>query len=520
MTEKDSTPRPENKIEQRPFTTLLFESFERMGPKRALTFMRGNGIETRLSYHDLNRASGYLSAHLSEMGVKQGDRVLLFLPKCVYWVAAHLAILKIGAISVTLNPDFKKRELEFFIQASNPALAVVGQEQQELVSGLAPDLSLISFDREEPFDMGALEKTGLKAKVVTEQKMSDPGMIIFTSGTTGQPKGAVLTLGNLSHDVQNISAIWEMSQSDVLCHALPLFHTHGLCFALHTSFLAGASVVMLDVFSPDRVFELLSQNQGELVCSLFMAVPTMYSRLTNQPPDARTDFSHIRLLTSGSAPLLVRDFERIREVFGQEPVEREGMSETGMNFSNPLHGPRKAGSIGLPLPGLEVRILDPETKEDVPAGETGEIWLKGPGVTPGYWKRPEETEKAFVHGWFRTGDLGRRDPDGYYFLTDRLKHIIISGGENISPKEIEQVINNLEGVVECAVVGIPDPAWGEKVVAAVKVRPDSSITSDTIQAQCKETLLAWKCPKEILFIDELPKNQMGKVLKNKVEALF
>jgi malonyl-CoA/methylmalonyl-CoA synthetase len=520
MTEKDTAPWPENKIEQRPFTTLLFESLERMGPKRALTFVRGGEIETRLSYHDLNRASGYLSAHLFEMGVKQGDCVLLFLPKCVYWIAAHLAILKIGAISVPLNQDFKKRELEFFIQAASPALAVVGQEQMELVSGLAPDLLLISLDHEEPFDMGALEKTGRKANIVAEQNMSDPGMIIFTSGTTGQPKGAVLTQGNLSHDAQNISTIWKISQSDVLCHALPLFHTHGLCFALHTSFLAGASVVMLDAFSPDAVFELLSQSQGELACTLFMAVPTMYSRLLNRVPDSRSDFSHIRLLTSGSAPLLVRDFGRIREVFGQEPVEREGMSETGMNFSNPLRGPRKPGSIGLPMPGLEVRIVDPEKAADVLAGETGEIWLKGPGITPGYWKRPEETEKAFVDGWFRTGDLGRRNQDGYYFLTDRLKHIIISGGENISPKEIEQVINGIEDVVECAVVGIPDPAWGEKVVAAVKVQPDSGITFDTIKAHCKETLLSWKCPKEVLFVDELPKNQMGKVLKDKVEALF
>jgi malonyl-CoA/methylmalonyl-CoA synthetase len=196
------------------------------------------------------------------------------------------------------------------------------------------------------------------------------------------------------------------------------------------------------------------------------------------------------------------------------------MSETGMNFSNPVHGRRKPGSIGLPLPGLDVRVVDPEKQADLSAGLVGEIWLKGPGITPGYWKRPEETEKAFVDGWFRTGDLGYWDEDGYYFLTDRLKHIIISGGENVSPKEIEQVVNDLEQVLESSVVGLPDPVWGEKIAAAVVVHPESELTSETVEAHCKENLLAWKCPKELLFVKELPKNQMGKVLKEKVKELF
>jgi len=225
-------------------------------------------------------------------------------------------------------------------------------------------------------------------------------------------------------------------------------------------------------------------------------------------------------LTSGSAPLLEKDFTRITQAFGIEPVEREGMSETLMNFSNPLHGARKPGSIGLPLPYVRARIVDPDTFEDVPPGTVGEIWLKSPAIMPGYWHNPEETERAFEDGWFRTGDLGRRDEDGYYYLTDRIKHIIISGGENISPKEIEGVINAIEDVKESAVVGIPDEEWGETVAAAVVAKPGSTLTPEAITAVCKECLLNWKCPRTVLVVDELPKNQMGKILRDKVRDLF
>jgi malonyl-CoA/methylmalonyl-CoA synthetase len=207
-------------------------------------------------------------------------------------------------------------------------------------------------------------------------------------------------------------------------------------------------------------------------------------------------------------------------VFGKEPVEREGMSETGMNFSNPVRGPRKPGSIGVPLPDLQVRIIDPKTFQAVAQGETGEIWLKGPSVTPGYWRKPEETARAFEQGWFRTGDLGRVDEDGYYYLTDRIKHIIISGGENISPKEVETVINQVEGVSESSVVGIPDDQWGEKVVAAVVAKPGSEIEPKEIQDFCRQHLHNWKCPKEIALVKELPKNKMGKILKEGVKGFF
>jgi malonyl-CoA/methylmalonyl-CoA synthetase len=246
----------------------------------------------------------------------------------------------------------------------------------------------------------------------------------------------------------------------------------------------------------------------------------MYAKITASLSQEPRRFDHLRLLTSGSAPLLVSEFERIDRVFGQKPVEREGMSETGMNFSNPIAGERKPGSIGLPLPGLKVRVVDPQTGQDVTRGKVGELWLKSPAITPGYWRKPRETEAAFAQSWFKSGDLGYVDSDGYYYLTDRIKHIIITGGENVSAKEVETVINQLEAVAESSVVGIPDDKWGEKVAAAVVLEPGAQLTADRIQVHCKEHLHDWKCPKTVVFVEAIPRNTMGKMLKEEVKALF
>jgi malonyl-CoA/methylmalonyl-CoA synthetase len=246
----------------------------------------------------------------------------------------------------------------------------------------------------------------------------------------------------------------------------------------------------------------------------------MYTKLMDFIGEQQYDFSHVRLLASGSAPLLVNESSRIAAIFGREPVEREGMSETGMNFSNPLNGKRVPGSIGLPLPGVQVRIVDPETFTDVPQGQVGELWLKSASITAGYWRKPKETAYTFRDGWFRTGDLGKMDSDGYYYLTDRIKHIIITGGENVSAKEVETVINSIEGVQESAVVGISDLQWGEKVVAAVQLKLGSDLAAATISAFCRERLHDWKCPKDIKFIEEIPRNTMGKILKEEVKRIF
>jgi malonyl-CoA/methylmalonyl-CoA synthetase len=450
------------------------------------------------------------------MGLKKGDRAILFMPKSMDQVVFHLGVQKIGAISVILNPGFKKDEMDYFLKDTNSQVVIVGKKEEALIRSIDGKQSILSIDTEVPFSEEKLFPGYPSQFANRDATDHDPALLIYTSGTTGQPKGAILTQRNLIQDAKNIIHIWEITQQDVLCHALPLFHVHGLCFALHTSLMAGAKIVMCDEFSPETILDIISHQKGELACTLFMGVPTMYLRMIERLEGERKNFSHLRLLASGSAPLLPKDFGRIEKVFGKEPVEREGMSETGMNFSNPLRGIKKPGSIGLPLPNVQARIIDPETFQEVSLGEVGEIWLKGPNITPGYWRKPQETEAAFANGWFRTGDLGKKDKEGYYYITDRLKHIIISGGENISPKEIESVINQHQKVAESCVVGIPDEKWGEKVVATVVLKPGMASAESEIREYCKIHLLDWKCPKEVFVLEELPRNRMGKVMKEQV----
>lgn len=488
--------------------------------KKAISFFRGSRIETEITYEELTRDSNRMANTFRHLGVKNGDRAVLYVNKSLIFVIMHLALQKIGAISVPLNPGFKKAEMSYLLKDADPKLVLSEPEHEDMIKDIVPGTHTIVIDTKKSYQDQDVIQSATEDITPVDIRPEDPGLIIYTSGTTGNPKGAVLTHKNLTHNTKNIIKTWAISEDDVLCHALPLFHVHGLCFALHTALMAGSHVLMFDQFAPQRVIEVLAKKEGFNVCTIFMAVPSMYTSMLDFVGDRKFDLKHMRLWTSGSAPLLTEDFKKITRIFGKEPVEREGMSETGINFSNPINGIKKPGTIGLPLPGLKVRIVDPETFKDVSLGETGEIWLKSPAITPGYWQKPEETARAFEKGWFRTGDLGKVDEDGYYYLTDRLKHIIISGGENISPKEIETIINKMEDVVESSVVGIKSIKWGEKVVAAVTVKPGSQIKSHEIQAFCKEYLHNWKCPKEIVVLKELPRNTMGKLLKEEVKKLF
>ncbi len=498
------------------FVQLIDRTALRLKEKRAILFLRKGKLESGITYSSLQQVSNRVGNALVEMGLKKGERVILFMPKSMEQVIFHLATQKVGAISVILNPGFKKEEMAYFLKDTDAKILVVGKKEESLIRSIDDKRLILCVDTESPFHQEKLFPEYPSRISEPAPTFQDPALLIYTSGTTGQPKGAILTQGNLVHDANNIIHIWEITENDSLCHALPLFHVHGLCFALHTALIAGAKIVMCDEFSPETATDILSRQKGELACSIFMAVPTMYLRMIDRIEGKKQDFSHLRLLASGSAPLLPKDFERIREVFGKEPVEREGMSETGMNFSNPLRGVKKSGSIGLPLPNVEVRIVNPETFEDLEAGQVGEIWLKGPNVSPGYWRKPRESQAVFANGWFRTGDLGKKDEDGYYYITDRIKHIIISGGENISPKEIESVINQHQSVLESCVVGISDEKWGEKVAAAVVLKQGRTLTAKEIQDHCKKHLLDWKCPKEVFFMKELPRNRMGKVMKEEV----
>jgi len=488
--------------------------------KKAISFIRRGKLETEISYLQMHQDSNRLAHELQKLGIKKTDRVILWIQKSLIFVIAHLALQKIGAISVPLNPGFKKSEMDYLVKDADAKLILAEPDRQSLIKEIDPNLMMLIVDTGAAYQDIDFFRSAPEEFSPLEIEAHDPGLIIYTSGTTGKPKGAVLTQKNLAHDALNIIRIWEIRKTDVLCHALPLFHVHGLCFALHTALIAGAHIFMLDQFSAEQVVAVLGRKEQDRACTVFMAVPSMYNKLMDYLGNRKLDFEHMRLWTSGSAPLLPSDFERVHATFGKQPVEREGMSETGMNFSNPLRGERKPGSIGLPLPELEVRIVNPDTGVDVAPGQTGEIRLRGPAVTPGYWRKPEETAKAFEQGWFKTGDLGRVDQDGYYYLTDRIKHIIISGGENVSPKEVEIVINRLADVVESSVVGLSDERWGEKVVAAVVKKADASIRPEDIRAYCKNHLHDWKCPKEVVFVKALPRNTMGKVLKEEVKKLF
>jgi malonyl-CoA/methylmalonyl-CoA synthetase len=498
----------------------LTRRFNKHGEKAALTFVRGDSPEDAITFNQLNRHVNCFAHGLLEMDVKKGDRVLLMMDKCPALVFAHLAILKIGAISVPLNPGFKKPELEYFLNDSGAGLVISDAERSGLVGALNPNLKHLVVDPLSSLDTKSFFSGRQAGEPESRVSAEDPALIIYTSGTTGKPKGAVLSHANLLNDAATINAIWEISPQDTICHALPLFHVHGLCFAFHTAMLAGAHVVMLDRFETGPVITALSRKHGKRACTVFMAVPAMYTRLIPELKEQVLDFRHIRLWTSGSAPLLESTFESIERVFGRQPVEREGMSETGMNFSNPLRGVKKPGSIGLPLPGVAVRIVDPQTMQDVAAGAAGEIWLRGRSIARGYWRKPDVTAQSFHQGWFRTGDLGRVDPQGYYFLTDRMKNIIISGGENISPKEVEAVINQMEPVDVAVVVGVPDERWGERVVAAVVLKKDALLTAKQVLETCRDRLHDWKCPKAVVFVPEIPRNVMGKVLVDKVRELF
>jgi len=500
--------------------TWFEDSFKTYGSQKAISFFRDGKIETTLTYDqlhdDINRFVNFLSTY----DLKKGDRVVLLLEKRIICVVAHIALLKTGVIVVPLNPGFKKNELEYMVSDAKPKLIMVNPDKKQMIQKIDSQINILEIPACLPYtELDFFRYADLSSGEIRVAQ-NDPGLIIYTSGTTGNPKGAVLTHGNLVCDAKNIISSWEISKKDVLCHALPLFHIHGLCFALHTALLSGSHVLMLDRFTPGAVLQILLSKHPFNPCSIFMAVPAMYSKLMDFIGDQPVDFSHMRLLTSGSAPLLEKEFNRITRIFGKEPVEREGMSETGMNFSNPLNGRKIPGSIGLPLPGVAARIVNPDTKKDVKPGDVGEIWLKSPSITKEYWQKPVETNQSFKDGWFKTGDLGRIDKQGYYYLTDRMKHLIITGGENVSAKEVETVINTVEGVQESSVVGIPDDTWGEKVVALIEKMPGCVVSESKIKSVCREKLLDWKCPKKILFTDRIPKNTMGKVLKEKVKSFF
>lgn len=469
----------------------------------------------RLTYAELDELVDKTAGYLQSLGLQSGDRVAIQLSKCLEFILIHMATVRLGAISLPLNLAYPPDELKYFLEDSGAKIFFALESAKDKIQSVLaelPDLQECVFlDPSKPDDF-QLRITNFQSSISTSPitSLSDTAIIIYTSGTTGRPKGAEITHGNLTSNLEALHETWGWQADDILLHVLPIFHVHGLFVALHGALHAGATTLFMREFNPQRALEMLSSGKS----TVFMAVPTIHKRLLDVPNANQFDLSRVRLITSGSDRLPDDIFTGFQKTFGYTLLERYGMTETGMNCSNPLKGERRIGSVGMPLPGVEVRIVHSETEENLPDGEIGDVQLRGPYVFKGYWRQPDKTSASFsADGWFKTGDLGYRDSDGYITLCGRSKDLIISGGLNIYPPEVERVLVEHPAVNACAVIGCPDEEWGEKVTAVVVLENEGSVTGDELIRFCRERLAPYKSPKSIVFRNDLPRNAMGKIQK-------
>ncbi|MBE2238799.1 MAG: AMP-binding protein [Caldilineaceae bacterium] len=463
-------------------------------------------------------------ALLRAFDVAPGDRVALQLPKRLPFVYLHLAIMRLGAICLPLNTGYPARELAYFLEDAEARFFFAADGAQSAVAPILADLPALQtciWIGEADAAFEELIASYQPSDAASVPLPTDPHatcLMIYTSGTTGRPKGAELTHGNLSANLASLHEAWGWRSDDVLLHVLPIFHVHGLIVALQGALYAGATTLMVVRFDPVQTLQLLVDRS----CTVFMAVPTIHRRLVDAPNVERYNLRHLRLVTSGSDRLPDDLFRQFEARFGVRLLERYGMSETGMNLSNPLHGERRIGSVGLPLPGVEVRIVDAETEQPLPDGVVGEVQVRGANVCKGYWRQPDKTAAAFTpDGWLRTGDLGLRAPDGYFTLKGRSKDLIISGGYNIYPPEVELALADHPAVEMSAVIGCPDAEWGERVVAIVVRRVGlAAVNEGDLVAFCRQRLAIYKAPRRVIFVDALPRNALGKVQKAQLRALY
>ena len=443
------------------------------------------------TFGDLDARSNRLAQLFLARGMKPGDRLCVYLANCVEMIDLYLASVKLGLIFVPINILYRDREISHILSDAAPA-AVVGLASGWSTVELAEAASTLPNQR---------PKVPLSGET--------PAGIIYTSGTTGASKGAVLTDNNFAANATKLLDVWQISSADRLLLALPLFHVHGLGNGLHCWLASGCRMRLLERFDHQRI----AQEFLDFAPTLFFGVPAMYVRMLDIPREQASRIgASMRLFVSGSAALSPQIFEEFRSKFGHTILERYGMSETLMNISNPYSGERRPGSIGLPLPGVSVHLLDTEGRE-VADGETGELFLKGENIFAGYWRRDEATEAAFVNGYFRTGDLAVRAPDGYYSLCGRKSDLIISGGFNIYPREIEEFLEEQEGVAEAAVAGAPDRVRGEVPVAYI-VTTAQAVDVRDLEARCREKMASFKIPRSFIVVDKLPRNALGKIQKH------
>jgi len=489
-----------------PLYDALFRPHESSGK---LFLVLKDGRE--MSYSGFLGVVARIAHALVDAGVKPGDRVALQAKKSPEALAVYAACVATGAVFLPLNTAYMPAEVDYFVGDSGATLLIVDAASEAALAPIAAraGASLLTLNGDGSGSLAEAAKDKPARFTPVERAPDDLAALLYTSGTTGRSKGAMLTQANLLSNADALVATWRFTGDDVLLHALPIFHTHGLFVATNVMLRVRGAMIFLPSLDVDDLVALLPK------ATTMMGVPTFYTRLLGDPRLTRGLVAHIRLFVSGSAPLLAETHREFEARTGHRILERYGMTETSMNTSNPYDGERRAGTVGFPLPGVELRVADPASGVGLAHGETGVVEVRGPNVFKGYWNMPDKTKGEFrADGFFITGDLGTIDADGYLTIVGRAKDLVISGGYNIYPKEVELLLDGEPGVLESAVIGVPHPDLGEGVVAVVTKRPGASLDEATLIAGIAERLARFKHPRRIFVVDELPRNTMGKVQKN------
>jgi malonyl-CoA/methylmalonyl-CoA synthetase len=487
-----------------------------LGAENSL-FLRNHQTGEEVTYQAFFANAERMAQALVAAGVKPGDRVAVQAPKTQAMLELYVATVLAGAVFLPLNTAYTAAEITYFLTDAEPRIFVCDPNCEDELSAVAKDAGVAEVLTIGADECGSLpERRDAAAPGFTPvpRGPDDLAAILYTSGTTGRSKGAMLTHQALASNAQTLKESWHFSADDVLIHALPIFHTHGLFVATNITLIAGSSCIFMSKFDADEILDYMPE------ATVLMGVPTFYVRLLETEGLGKASVN-MRLFVSGSAPLLAETHDRWRNVTGHAILERYGMTETNMNTSNPYDGDRRAGTVGFPLPGVELIVTDPATGAPLPQGETGVLEVRGPNVFAGYWKMPDKTaEELRGNGFFITGDLGRIDADGYVHIVGRGKDLIISGGYNIYPKEIELLIDDLPGVVESAVIGVPHKDFGEAVVAVIVAQDGVEISAEDVSNMIKDNLARFKQPKSIEFVEALPRNAMGKLQKNALREAY
>ncbi len=476
---------------------------------------RADGIE--LTYHDfLDQAAQYANL-FAQLEVQPGDRVAAQVSKSPQALAVYAACLQAGLVFLPLNTAYTADEVSYFVEDSGAKLLLCDGKQVDNLAPIAAAagarLDVLNADGSGSFSDQAASMS--KAFTTVDRASDDLTALLYTSGTTGRSKGAMLTQGNLLSNCETLAKEWRFTSDDVLLHALPIFHTHGLFVASNVTLFAGGKMLFLPKFDLEVMIALLPQ------ATTMMGVPTFYTRLLSDARFTKELVQHMRLFVSGSAPLLAETHVQFETRTSHRILERYGMTETNMNTSNPYDGERRAGTVGFPLPGVELKITNGTTGKALPIGDIGEIEVRGPNVFKGYWQMPEKTaEELRQNGFFMTGDVGQIDSDGYVHIVGRNKDLIISGGYNIYPKEVELLLDQAPGVLESAVVGVPHPDFGETVVGILVPEDGAQLDLESISQSISISLARFKQPQQLIILPELPRNAMGKVQKKTLRAQF